>query len=227
MSTLTLTLADFRAQVPLSDKVEDSQVRPFIQFAYMLDLLPLLSYDVLDAVDALTVPKLDAYTAAGAYTAGQMVVRRERVYRALVDTTGLTIPAGSASTPEWAYEPLVTLWTQYLKSWWVQAAYVRFLPQHGLNVTKAGITVPVDRQNGTYDRPTAAQKSELTAGVDSTAEALRSRLTRFLHTESQDNKANGSTGYSYFPDAACAAPARLHGTRLRGINTKRSQRGLN
>lgn len=218
MSILTLTLADLRAQVPLSGKVEDEQVRPHIQFAYTLDLLPLLGYEVLDAVNALAVPVFAPYAPLGSYAVGQFTVRHERVYRALADTTGLTLPGESAATAEWAYEPLLTLWTQYLKPFYVQAAYARFLPQHGRNITKAGITVPVDRANGTYDRPTSSERAELLASVDSTAEALRARLTRFLHAESQAYNANSAAGYNYFPATSCTGPAQLHGTRLRGIN---------
>jgi hypothetical protein len=215
MSTLALTLADLRAQVPLSDKVEDVQVRPFIQFARTLDLIPLLGHETLEAVDALAAAELKPYV-AGAGAEEDLAVRHERVYRATADGL-LTTPGGEG----WTYEPLLTLWTQYLKPWWVEASYARFLAQHGLNVTKAGITVPVDRANGTYDRPSAAQKAELMAGVASTAEAFRSRLTRFMHTESQAYHADSTTGYNYFPQVACAAPARLHGTRLRGINSPR------
>lgn len=217
MSTLALTLADFQAQLAFSDKIEDAQVRPYIQFAYTLDLLPLFEYATIEAIDALPSAAIAPYVAGAPVADDSSVLYRERVYRATTANPA-TLPGQDTN---WVYEPLRTLWTQYLKPWWVQTSYVRFAAEHGLNFTKAGITVPVDRNQGTYERPTAAQKAELMAGIESTAGAYYSRLTRFLHQESAAHRKDTTTGYAYYPATTCPARPTAHSTRLRGINSPR------
>lgn len=193
---IDLTKADFVAAFAFSDKIEDSQVRPFIGDARTLDLLPLLGHETLEklaiAPELTTITDYVSQAALATLPLGALVLRRDRIYKALVDNPMQDVPAlaenyDAASTEpvsepnaQWQYLRLETLWQVYLKPYWLQAAFVRFLLNHGVNVTKAGLTVPVDRSNGTYDRPSSAQVAQLLADTRITAEARRSRLTRFL-----------------------------------------------
>jgi hypothetical protein len=201
MSTLALVKADFVAQLPFSTQIEEAQYRPFVQFAHTLDLLPLLGHVVLEAVDALPSAAVREYAEGIAIATGDFISRRERVYKALIDAPTLPPPVlpldATDTSAQWAYEPLRTLWHHYLKAWWVQQSFSRFLAQHGLNITKAGITVPIDRSQGTYDRANATEKANLGAAVDTTAEALRSRLLAFVHADHQRFAATPAEGYAY------------------------------
>lgn len=212
---MNITLADFVELLPFSNKIEASQLGAFITQARQFDLLPLMGHATLEALDALTAPAILPAPSAGTLAeAGAYYVRRERVYRALVDTTQaipvisstnytvsvapalLTNPAAEG---DWQYERVLTLWSQYVRPYWVQRAFARFTPSHGVNITKAGLTVPVDRAQGTYDRPTGGQVATLQASIDNAAEALLSRLTRFLRYEGLlwvMDPATGCGGYS-------------------------------
>lgn len=245
MSLLTLTLNDFQTELPFSTQIEERQLRPFIHLAYELDLLPLLGYATLEAL-ALLAPApvlLYAAEAPAPVLAGDYLSRRERVFRALVPAPLLPVPLlpvppGSDVSGQWAYEPLRTLWGHYLKKWWLHQSFSRFVEQHGINITKAGLTVPTDRSQGTYDRPSASERANLQASVATTAEALRSRLTRFLRDEHllyQQTLGGCGYGYGYGeplddyvrygPNSRAYAghlgglnlPARRHARRVRGI----------
>jgi hypothetical protein len=192
---IDLLRADFVAAFAFSDKIEDSQVRPFIGDARTLDILPLLGHETLErlAVAPELTPIADyvSQTTLAALSLGALVLRRDRIYKTLVANPTEDVPTKAESTElsdetpqqaaeQWRYLPLATLWQVYLKPYWLQAAFVRFLLNHGVNVTKAGLTVPVDRAQGTYDRPSSAQVAQLLADTRITAEARLSRLTRFL-----------------------------------------------
>lgn len=218
---LSLTLLDFQAALPFSTHIEEANVRPFIDQAWLLDIVPVLDYAVLEAVLALDNITPKGYAEVTAIAEGDYVVRRERVYRALGVPITLP-PTESASTSEWAYEPLHTLWTQYLKAYWLHAAFDRFAPQHGLNATKAGWTVPTDPK-GTFTQPSAAARAALQASIDTTTEALRTRLLAFARAETLAYGKDATTGYDYgraFANCHAAAPSSRPG-RLRGINTTR------
>ena len=224
MSTLALTLLDFQTQLPFSNKIEDRQLQPFVKTAFALDLVPLLGHATLEAVDALAPFTAIKYTAGLPIAAGSILSRRERLYRAATNAVLPIAPPPAVPTEAaapWTYLPLHTLWLHYLKPWFVQQAFARFLSQHGLDITKAGITVPIDRNQGTYDRPSAAQKAELQASIDVTAEALKSRLTRFMREENLLYQ-SGGCGYDYSLDACGPAPRavashRRHSSRVRGV----------
>ena len=210
---MLITTADFVELLPFSNKIEASQLAAFITQAHQFDLLPLLGHATLEAVDTLpATPLLPAPAAGAPATAGGYYVRRERVYRALATTTQ-AVPVLSASnysvsiTPatltnpapegDWQYERVLTLWSQYLRAYWVQRAFSRFVATHGVNVTKAGLTVAVDAT--TYARPSGAQVATLQASIDNTAETLLSRLTRFLRYEGLlwfIDPQTGGAGYS-------------------------------
>ena len=194
---MNIATADFVELLPFSNKIETAQLTAFITQAHQFDLLPLLGHATLEAIDGLTAPLVLPTPAAGAQaTAGAYYVRRERVYRALVNTTQAVPVLGATNytvsiapavlanpVPEgdWQYERVLTLWSQYLRAYWVQRAFSRFVATHGVNVTKAGLTVAVDAT--TYARPSGGQVATLQASIDNTAETLLSRLTRFLRYE--------------------------------------------
>lgn len=196
---MNLTKADFVAALPFSPQIEDTLLTPFIADAYTLDLLPLLGHETLELLAALAAFAVVPYAGQAslpAIAAGTIISRRERLYRARVaaptneppiepTTIQLTQPGYPVQpVPEadgqWLFLRLETLWAVYLKSYWLHASYCRFLLNHGVNVTKSGLTVPVDRQQGTYERPSAGQVAALLAAAQTTAEAWLSRLTRFL-----------------------------------------------
>ena len=243
---MIITTADFVELLPFSNKIEAAQLAAFITQAHQFDLLPLLGHATLEAVDTLTAPRLlPAPAAGGLATAGQYYVRRERVYRALADTTQ-AVPVLSASNytvsispatlvnpaPEgdWQYERVLTLWSQYLRPYWVQRAFSRFVASHGVNVTKAGLTVAVDAT--TYARPSGGQVATLQASIDNTAETLLSRLTRYLRYEGLlwfIDPQTGGQGYSLdgcshygnegTPGLHFHAATRRHRRPIRGINS--------
>ena len=196
---LDLVTADFVAALPFSAQIEDHQIRAAITAARTFELLPLLGHETLEKLAAL--PAFVSVPYAGpaslpALTVGQYVTRRERVYQVLIaaptneppvqPSTIVLMQPGYPVAPvpelggQWLFCPLPTLWSVYLKPYWIQAAYVRFLLNHGVNITRAGLTVPIDRQAGTYDRPGAGQVAQLLADNRIISEALLSRLTRFL-----------------------------------------------
>ena len=253
---LDLTTADFVAALPFSDKIEDHQIRAAITDAKTFDLLPLLGHETLEKLAALPAFTILPYAGPASLpglVAGQYVARRERVYQVLISAPTNEPPVQSstivllqpgypvAPLPElggqWLFCPLPTLWSVYLKAYWLQAAYVRFLLNHGVNVTKAGLTVPIDRQAGTYDRPGAAQVAQLLADNRITAEARLSRLTRFLkfngllyffdfETGAGSYGTTGRDGYERAPgDAPLSAAERArqprqgrrHSSAFRGI----------
>lgn len=244
---MMITTTDFVELLPFSNKIEAGQLAAFITQAHQFDLLPLLGHATLEAVDTLTAPPLLAalLTSAVPAVAGACYVRRERVYRALTATvqpvpvlttatyTVSIAPATLVNPPaegDWQYERVLTLWSQYLRPYWVQRAFSRFVASHGVNVTKAGLTVAVDAT--TYARPTAAQVATLQASIDNTAETLLSRLTRFLRYEGLlwfIDPQTGGGGYSL--DGIChygnegtvsglhfAANHHRHRRPIRGIN---------
>lgn len=224
MSTLALVKADFVARLPFSTQIEEAQVHPFVLDAYTLDLLPLLGHEVLESVDGLAPATVREYAEGLTIVSGDLISRRERVYKALSNAPVLPppvlpIPSGTDYSGQWEYQPLRTLWNHYLKPWWVQQSFSRFLAQHGLNITKAGITVPLDRSQGTYDRASATEKANLGAAVDSTAEALRSRLTAFVHADHQRYQSNPMQGYAYaYLYGTCeSSSTRRHARRVRGV----------
>ena len=199
--SLTLTAPDFVAALPFSDKIEERQVAPYVADARRLDLVPLLGHETLERLERLTLPAaVLAYDPAAVYAADDVVRRWDRLYRALVpapatappvpdQATGYVLPAYTGTYPDdpapeadgnWQFLRLETLWLAYLKPYWLRAAYVRFLQNHGVNVTKAGLTVPIDRAQGTYDRPGAAQVASVLHEAQTNAETERNRLTRFL-----------------------------------------------
>jgi hypothetical protein len=207
MSTLALTLADFTKALPFSNKIEDRQIQPFVAESYTLDLVPLLGYSVLEAVDQLTVPEVLPFVFGVPRTANAYYLRRERVYRSAAD-----VPAPAPDEAELVYEPLLTLWTQYLKPYWIRASFTRFLPQHGQDFTKGGVTTPTD-PGGTFRPVTSTEKATLLAAHETVTEALRSRLTAFRNSES-----TLSAGHS------CGSATPSHRTRIRGINSARHAR---
>ena len=243
---MIITTTDFIELLPFSNKIEPAQLAAFITQAHQFDLLPLLGHATLEAVDTLPVRLLLPAPAAGALaTAGSYYVRRERVYRALVDTTQAVpvlsaanytvsiapaVLANPAPEGDWQYERVLTLWSQYLRPYWVQRAFSRFVATHGVNVTKAGLTVAVDAT--TYARPSGGQVATLQASIDNTAETLLSRLTRFLRYEGLlwfIDPQTGGGGYSldgctHYGDDTSTAGLRFHATThrhrrpIRGIN---------
>lgn len=225
---MTITVADFVELLPFSNKIEPLQVAAFIVQARQFDLLPILGHETLEALDALpATPVLPAPAGGVAAVAGTYYVRRERVYRALSATTDPVpvLRAEPADEDNWHYEQMLTLWSQYVRPCWVQQAFSRFLTTHGLNITKAGITVPIDRQQGTYERPSAAQLATLQAAVDTPADVLLSRLTRFLRAEGLLYFTDPTTGAgrcwgTETPNAGghCAATTTRHRRPVRGIN---------
>lgn len=191
---MLITTADFVELLPFSNKIEAGQLNAFITQAHQFDLLPLLGHATTEAVDGL--PALLVLPAGATALAGSYHVRRERVYRALVDTTqpvpvlstanySVSLSPATLTNPaaegDWQYERVLTLWSQYLRPYWVQRAFSRFIATHGVNVTKAGLTVAADAN--TYARPSGGQVATLQASIDTTAETLLSRLTRFLRYE--------------------------------------------
>ncbi len=221
MSLLALTLADFQQQLPFSNKIEESQIRPFIELAYKLDVLPLLGYKALEEIKALAPITVTPYAPDLTIALDGYYARHERIYKALAVDPISDVPVLPPVLPdpgEWGYEPLHTLWQYYLKEWWVQQAFARFLPQHGLNITKAGVTVPVDRVQGTYDRPSAADRASLQNSVSITADALRSRLGAFLRSETLLQARFMGHGYAYYEESACSTPSTSRrGGRFRAI----------
>ena len=251
---MNLSKTDFIANLPFSTQIEDAQIRPFIANAYILDLLPLLGHETLERLVSIGEPVYTDYVgpvALPGFVLGQIVRRRERLYQALVaaptneppllPTTVTLYVAGYPIAPvpeaggQWLFLRLETLYTQYLKTYWMQAAYVRFLANHGVNVTKAGLTVPIDRAQGTYDRPSANQVASLLADARVTSEAWLSRLTRFLkyngllyfYDAETGGGGYGTNGYEHVPgDPDSSDPhdraemnrrARRHNSPLRGI----------
>lgn len=253
---LDLTTADFVAALPFSPQIEDRQLRAAINDARTFDLLPLLGHETLEKLAALPPFAVLPYAGPASLpglTAGQYIARRDRVYQVLIAAPTNEPPVQPsvivlmqpgypvAPTPElngqWLFAPLPTLWVEYLKSYWLQAAYVRFLLNHGVNITKAGLTVPIDRTAGTYDRPSTAQVAQLLADNRIIAEARLSRLTRFLkyngllyffdfETGSGSYGSNGADGYERVPGDAPLTPdersrqqrnTRRHSSTFRGI----------
>jgi hypothetical protein len=248
--TVDLTKADFVANLPFSTQIEDSQIRPFITNAYTLDLLPALGHETLEQlqlIPAFTYVPWAGPASLPSIQQGVLIDRRERLYKALLPATTLEPPIEEGTiqltfppTPpvsqqngQWLYKRLETLWAIYLKPYWLQAAYVRFLLQHGVNVTKAGLTVPIDRTNGTYDRPSSAQVAQLLADARITAEARLSRLTRFLklngllyfYDPATGGGYYGADGYERVPgdppltadERARYRPNRRHKSPFRGV----------
>ena len=242
---MNLTTADFVELLPFSNKIEAAQLAAFITQAHQFDLLPLLGHATLEAVDTLAAPLLVPAPAVPALApAGSYYVRRERVYRALVDTTQAVpvltsanytvsitpaVLANPAPEGDWQYERVLTLWSQYLRAYWVQRAFSRFVATHGVNVTKAGLTVAVDAT--TYARPSGGQVATLQASIDNTAETLLSRLTRYLRYEGLlwfIDPQTGGQGYSLdgcshygneTPGLHFHAATRRHRRPIRGINS--------
>lgn len=249
-----LTIADFVAALPFSDKIEDRQIRAAITDAKTFDLLPLLGHETLEKLAVLPTFAVAPYGGPATLpglTVGQYIARRDRVYQVLIAAPTHEPPVQPsiivlmqpgypvAPVPEldgqWLFCPLQTLWTEYLKSYWLRAAYVRFLLNHGVNITKAGLTVPIDRQAGTYDRPGAAQVAQLLADMRILAEASLSRLTRFLKYngllyfydfETGAGSYGSRDGYERAPGDAPLTPEerarhprnnRRHSSALRGV----------
>lgn len=242
---MIITPADFVELLPFSNKIEAGQLNAFITQAHQFDLLPLLGHATLETLDALAAPALlSAPAAGGLATAGAYYVRRERVYRALLATTQAVpvlsaanysvaiAPAVLTNPPaegDWQYERVLTLWSQYVRPYWVQRAFSRFVATHGVNVTKAGLTVAVDAT--TYARPSGGQVATLQASIDNTAETLLSRLTRFLRYEGLlwfiDPQAGGGyslDGCSHYGNESeglhFSANTRRHRQPIRGINRR-------
>lgn len=178
---MSLALADFKALLPISSGVEAWQLSPHIEQARLLDVLPLVGADQLERCEGLPALGLVLSWPVDLPTvqANAYVVRQERVFQALQDAPESEPPVTAVSTSAWSYDPLATLWHLYLKPYWVQAAFSRFALFHGKNFTKSGVTMPTD-PDGSYMPATSAARAELQASVDSTAAALRNRLTRFL-----------------------------------------------
>jgi hypothetical protein len=200
---VTISQPDFVELLPFSNKIEEWQLTAFIEQARTFDLLPVLGYEALEALDGLTLPTLLTLT-TGPAVPGGCYVRRDRVYKALTAATA-PIPT-TGDTDDWAHQPLMTLWRYYVRPYWVQRAFARFVVTHGLNITKAGVTLPKDGALNTYERPSAGQIATLQASIDNTADTLLSRLTHFLGEE------------KLYPAATCAAPAHRHRRPIRGIN---------
>ena len=245
---MTITTADFVELLPFSNKIEAAQLNAFITQAHQFDLLPLLGHATLEGIDTLPAQVVLPAPAAGATaTAGAYYVRRERVYRALVNTTtpvpvlsatnySLSVAPAVLTNPapegDWQYERVLTLWSQYLRAYWVQRAFSRFVATHGVNVTKAGLTVAVDAT--TYARPSGGQVATLQASIDNTADTLLSRLGRFLRYEGLlwfIDPQTGGQGYSldglthYGGESAGLSfhgASRGHRAPIRGINARRS-----
>lgn len=213
----TLTTADFVAALAFSNKIEDAQLRPYIEDAAQLDLLPLLGHETLERLARLVLPTAQPYAGPSSLPlllAGTVVSRWDRLYRTLTDAptteppvldkfayvlpsyTG-TYPADPAPEADgnWQFLRLETLWLEYLKPYWLRAAYVRFLQNHGVNVTKAGLTVPIDRAQGTYDRPSGAQVASVLHEAQGNADTRRARLTRFLRFAGLSYYYDGETGH--------------------------------
>lgn len=202
---MTIAQADFVELLPFSNKIEPWQLAAFITQARTFDLLPLLGYATLEALDALTAPTLLPPPAAGVEAVlGSYYLRQDRVYLALSATTD---PVGE--TTAWQYQLTATLWSQYVRPYWVQRAFARFVVTHGLNITKAGVTLPKDSAQNTYERPSAGQIATLQASIDNTAETLLSRLTAFLRTEKLSPE-----------NTSCAADTHRHRRPIRGINRR-------
>lgn len=249
---LDLTKADFVAALPFSTQIEDQQIRASITDSYVLDVLPELGHETLEKLQALPAFTVTPYLGVDSLPGvklNDLLVRRERVYQALVAAPTAEVPVLATvvqltQTPltpapdpsgQWLFRPLETLWSQYLKAYWLQAAYVRFLLNHGVNVTKAGLTVPADREKGTYDRPSSAQVAQMLADARTTAEARLSRLTRFLslngllyfydpQTGGGGYGGLGADGYERVPGDPPLAPGqrlapnrRRHSSRFRGV----------
>ena len=246
---MLITTADFVELLPFSNKIEPGQLAAFITQAHRFDLLPLLGHATLESLDALTAPLILPAPPPGATAAaGSYYVRRERVYRARAATTQ-AVPVLSATTysvsiapavlanppaeGDWQYERVLTLWSQYARAYWVQRAFSRFVATHGVNVTKAGLTVAVDAS--TYARPSGGQVATLQASIDNTAETLLARLSRFLRYEGLlwfIDPQTGGGGYSldgcshygthYGTDSTghhAHAANRRHRRPIRGINS--------
>ncbi|TGE08748.1 DUF6712 family protein [Hymenobacter fodinae] len=204
-------LSDFPALVAFSKSIEAGQIEPFMNDARLLDLLPLLGYGLLEQIDKLEEKPVKDWgqivledTLPGTYA-----TRHERVYRALVPKPEQDVPESptQANPEEWVYEPLRTLWVHYLHPYWVQAGYSRFFNQHGINVVKAGITVPLDSEKNSYAPASPAQRAQVQAAIDSKAEALYSRLSVFL-------KSSG-----LLPDSTdtCSPNTRRRRRKVRGV----------
>lgn len=215
MSLLNLTLADFKEQLPFSAAIEQTQLAPYVKSSYTLDVLPLLGYGPLEGIELLTPAPIAEYAAGGAVSSGDLVARRERVYRALAASPTQPPPAVG-----WVYEPLYTLWAEYLKRYWIQASFGRFLAQTGFDFTKAGLTTPTD-PNGTFRPVSSTDRATVQASIDTVTEALRSRLTAFLRAESVAYVRDPLTGYDYGQaQQTCCTSSTTHRTRLRGINRR-------
>lgn len=191
----------------------DRVTLPTTVLAYNPAALPGINPAALPA--ALPVNLLATTPATGAaYALGDVVSRWGRLYRALVpapstappvlDKLAYTLPAYVGTypadpTPEadgnWQFLRLETLWVEYLKPYWLRAAYVRFLQNHGVNVTKSGLTVPIDRAQGTYDRPSGGQVASVLHEAQTNAETERARLTRFLRFSGMAYYYDGETGH--------------------------------
>lgn len=185
---MIITLADFVATHALSNQIAPSKVTPAILDSLRLDLGPVLSATLLERLQELKPFTTSTWPVVLAeVTPGSYVVRRDRVYKALVNqpTDEQDVPEDGVSTTEWQYEPLRTLWLLYVKPYWLQAAYCRFLPTHGFNIEKAGLTTPIDPQ-GTYQPISAAHRAALQAAADNTAAALLNRLLRHLRADTAE-----------------------------------------
>ena len=214
----TLTKADFVAALPFSAQIEDAQVRPAVADARRLDLLPLLGHETLERLDRVILPaaliEYGGLDSLPAVPVGAVVRRWGRLYRVLVAAPATappvldhavtvlpsyvgTYPPDPAPEPDgnWQFLRLETLWLEYLQPYWLRTAYVRFLQNHGVNVTKAGLTVPVDRAQGTYDRPSTAQVASVLHEAQVNAETERARLTRFLRLSGLAYYYDGETGH--------------------------------
>lgn len=178
--SLTLTKEDFYASHALSRQVETPKLAPAIADSLLLDVRPHLPVELLEQV--LTLP---AFTVAewpvvlADQSPGSYAVRRERVYMALVPTPETDVPTEAESSADWQYEPLRTLWHVYLKPYWKQAAWSRFLLGHGYDMQKGGITVPTDRE-GTFQPAGAAHRAALQQAAANQADTLLSRLLRHV-----------------------------------------------
>lgn len=215
MSILALTLADFKEQLPFSAAIEERQIAPFIKSSYTFDILSVINHDTLEAIELLPAKAIAEYAAGTPVAQGDLVARRERVYLALVAS-----PAGPPPGADWLYQPLQTLWAEYLKRYWIQASFSRFLVQHGFDFTKAGLTTPTDPQ-GTFRPAGSGERASVQASIDTASEAYRSRLTAFLHSETQAYRKDAATGYNYaYGLDTCHTPT-SNRTRLRGINRRR------
>lgn len=207
---MTIAVADFRETHALSTQVEQTKMNPAIAESLRLDLRPVLSADLLERAQELKPFVVLAWPVVLAdVSPGFYAERRERVFKALTAQPETDVPATATTTADWEYLPLHTLWHAYLKPYWKQAAWVRYLPTHGVNLEKAGLTVPSDPQ-GTFQAASSTTRAQLLAAAENTAAALLNRLLRFV-------QADYSRTASIYPDHSCGTPARPRRRPIRGI----------